>query len=53
MGAPPNSALANPEQLVADLQRQLVTCKAERDEALRRGTATTEVLDYRHRIAEL
>src|SRR5262252_2276003 len=51
MSATPDSTLANPEQLVADLQRQLAEfeaqlaeCKAERDEALRRETATAEVL---------
>jgi len=27
----PNSTLANPEQLIPDLQRQLAECKPERD----------------------
>src|SRR5215469_14434795 len=36
MSAPPDSTLANPEQRIADLQRQLAECKAERDEALAR-----------------
>ena len=44
MSATPDSTLANPEQLIADLQRQLAECKAERDEALQRETATAEVL---------
>src|SRR5215470_14896428 len=44
MSATPDSRLANPEQLVADLQRQLAECKAERDEALEQQTATAEVL---------
>ena len=44
MSATPDSRLANPEQLNADLQRQLAECKAERDEALDQQTATTEVL---------
>src|SRR5215471_7763361 len=44
MSAMPDSTLANPEQLIADLQRQLAECKAERDEALQRETATAEVL---------
>src|SRR5215469_10938563 len=44
MSATPDSLLANPEQRIADLERQLVECKAERDEALQRETATAEVL---------
>ena len=51
MSATPDSTLANPEQLIADLQRQLAECKAElnqriaeRDEALEQQTATAEVL---------
>ena len=40
-----DDTLADPEQLIADLQRQLAECKAERDEALRRETATAEVLE--------
>src|SRR6516162_11013875 len=44
MSATPHSTLANPEQLIADLQRQFAECKAERDEALAQQTASTEVL---------
>jgi len=44
MSATPDSTLVNPEQLIADLQRQLAECKAERDEALEQQTATAEVL---------
>src|SRR5215470_6076105 len=59
MSAPRDSTLANPEQRIADLQRQLAECKAERDkaqqnlsetkterdEALARETALAEVLE--------
>src|SRR6516164_1340235 len=44
MSATRDSTLAISEQLVADLQRQLGDCRAERDEALQRETATAEVL---------
>src|ERR1700758_1077742 len=44
MSATPDSTLANPEQLLADLERKLAKCKAERDEALEQQTATAEVL---------
>jgi len=40
----PDSTLADPHQINADLQRQLVECRAERDEALARETAMAEVL---------
>jgi two-component system NtrC family sensor kinase len=45
MSATPDSTLANPEQLISDLQRQLAECKAERDEALEQQTATAQVLE--------
>ena len=44
MSAMPDSTLVNPRHLVADLRRQLAECRAERDEALQRETATVEVL---------
>jgi GAF domain-containing protein len=44
MSATRDSTLDDPERLIADLQRQLAECRAERDEALRRETATAEVL---------
>src|SRR5215475_13605162 len=44
MNATPDNTVANSEQRIADLERQLAECKAERDEALQRETATAEVL---------
>jgi hypothetical protein len=44
MSATPEKTLTDPEQLIADLRRQLAECKAERDEALEQQTATAEVL---------
>jgi hypothetical protein len=44
MSATSGKTLANSERLIADLQRQLAECKAERDEALQQRTATVEVL---------
>ena len=44
MSATPDSTLANPEQLIADLQRQLAEREVELAEALKRETATAEVL---------
>ena len=43
MSAMPDSTLADSEQLIANLQRQLAECRAERDEALQRETATAAV----------
>jgi adenylate cyclase len=45
MSATPDSTLTNPEQLIADLQRQLALCKAERDEARRNLDETTTKRD--------
>ena len=44
MSATPDSTFADPQELIADLQRQLAECRAEHDEALARETATAEVL---------
>jgi two-component system, NtrC family, sensor kinase len=44
MSPTPDSTLTDPERLIANLQRQLAECRAERDEALQRETATAEVL---------
>jgi hypothetical protein len=51
MSPTPDSALADPQQIIADLQRQLADAvaerdhfRSERDEALERETATAEVL---------
>jgi len=44
MSATPDSTLADPERLIADLQRQLAERTAQRDEALQRETASAEVL---------
>jgi GAF domain-containing protein len=45
MSATPDSTLADPEQLIAELQRQLADRTSERDEALAREAATAEVLE--------
>src|SRR6516164_4947430 len=51
MSATPDSTLADCQQLVADLQRQLAECRAERDEALEYQTATSDVLNVISRSA--
>src|ERR1700756_2064859 len=45
MRTTPTSTLADSEQLIAGLQRQLAECRAERDEALEYQTATSDVLN--------
>ena len=44
MSATPDSTLANPQQIIAELQRHLAECRAERDGALARESAIAEVL---------
>jgi hypothetical protein len=44
MSATPDSTLADPHQIIAELRRKLTEAEAERDEALKRETATAEVL---------
>ena len=44
MSSTSGSALADLRQNIADLERQLAECRADRDEALQRETATAEVL---------
>ena len=39
-----DSTLADPQQVIAELQRQLGERTAERDEAIKQQTATAEVL---------
>jgi GAF domain-containing protein len=43
-----DSTLANPEQLIADLERQLAECRAERDEAQQQLTERTIERDEAH-----
>src|SRR5262249_34579839 len=45
MSAIPDGTLTNSERLIADLQRQLAECRAERDEAIEYQTATSDVLN--------
>jgi two-component system, NtrC family, sensor kinase len=51
MSATRDSTLAASEQLIADLQRQLAECRAERDEAREYQTATSDVLNVISRSA--
>jgi len=44
MSATPDSTLANPEQLISNLQRKLAEREAELAEARQQQTATAEVL---------
>src|SRR2546421_10347283 len=44
MSPTPDGTLDDPQQTIADLKRQLAESNAERDEALLRETATSEVL---------
>ena len=44
MSPAPDSTLADPQQIIADLRRKLAQCRTERDEALAQQTATAEVL---------
>ena len=44
MSAIPDSTLADPAQLIADRQRQLAECRAERDEARAQRAAIAKVL---------
>ena len=44
MSPAPESTLDDPQQVIADLRRELAQCRAERDEALAQQTATAEVL---------
>src|SRR5437764_5549901 len=44
MSPAPDSTLADPQQVIANLRRKLAQCRTERDEALAQQTATAEVL---------
>jgi predicted component of type VI protein secretion system len=44
MSAMPDSTFANPQELIAELQRQLAASNAERDEALAQQIAIAEIL---------
>jgi len=45
MSTPPDSTLGDPEQIIADLRRQLAEAHAERNEVLARER---EALEYPH-----
>src|SRR5215217_2151544 len=49
MNPTPDSALSDPQQIIADLRRELAECRADRDEALEQQTATTEEGYINHR----
>ena len=44
MNTTPDTRSADPEQIIADLRRQLAEREAERDEGLQRETGIAEVL---------
>src|SRR6516165_10504453 len=48
MSATPDSTLANPDQRIADLERQLAECRAERDEAQQQLTVRAIERDEAH-----
>ena len=48
----PDSTLADPERLTADLQRQLAECRAERDEALAQQTLDRRGITGHQRVTE-
>ena len=50
MSAMPDSTLTDSEQLIADLQRQLAECRAEREEAQEQQTATP-IAAWQERLA--
>jgi len=51
MSATPDSTLANPEQLISNLQRKLAEREAELAEARQQQTATAEVLGGHCQVA--
>jgi hypothetical protein len=53
MSATPDNMLTDRDRLIAELQRQLAECTAERDEALAQQTATAEVLQSAESPASL
>src|SRR5215471_9337745 len=48
MSATPDSTLANPEQRIADLERRLAECQADRDEAQQQLAERTIERDEAH-----
>jgi hypothetical protein len=57
LSSAPDSTLADQQQIIADLQRELTECRAERDEALRKLDARTaerdEALEQQTATAEV